>query len=1061
LLGFFVHHSSLRLGKICRSDHSVFTVFFYEEKAERCFERDAFVDNVLVRTVLPLGTRCLLGKAHCRIDGYEGELRPERPAVYRVTTDEALTRLATEVELTPVGVTRDDPVSSLAGLHADGYALFSARAKLLETILEVVRQAGGEQALLSSRIDVRPHQAYVAGVVLQDRVRRYILADEVGLGKTVEAGVIVQDLLSTDSSARVLILCPGALTQQWLCEFYTKFSSRVFTLLELYPEPRDLPSDRRKTVIAPLQSIAGNHREWLGQATWDLVIVDEAHHLLAAPEYYKFIRGVSARSPGLLLLSALPAQQRKTEFLHLLALLEPDRYGDTPPEDFDRLFDAQTDIGRQLRRLRRRLEEEDSEPDEIREVAEDLVSIPALSPDPLLKARFDAVANDPAQAVEAGWELLRDAASRGRINRRILRNRRARLVEEGLVEPTTRELILKSYEPGQPEMDAVGAVARLVRALSGRMEPSAWSALTRLLVQALAHPETAFETVVRLSRVQLSEASPSAPLGHLAGVGGWSDYRDGLLSAARRHLHPRAVSDAVCSVRTWRDAGSALERVTVLADELERLERRYKKIIVFAGFPGLLDHLVPYLTEQFEPESITVFRADMGREEKEANVDRFRTDPEAWLLVSDESGGEGRNFQFAAAVFHYDTPWYVSRVEQRIGRLDRLGRKVPEVPSCVLYGEGTPEHELVRCFAEGFGVYAKSVSGLEFALRDLEADVVRTLLGGPGADIDSYLPLLWERAERERGRAEADAVLDEASFNREAASHYRRGEDLADAEAELEEAFVDYLRKAGSGNAARHYADREFPDGVWDLDREELRHITLGDGTPEHAGASRFRGTFRRGIAQIRHDLQFFSVGHPFFDGIIASARSQQCGRVYAVDVDAPDEAPWAGFEFVLTAGPDESVLGELGGLSGRVSRPFAVPPVHVFVDGDGRVAPNSERLLALRGALTGAGKDRTWWNLTKEKTPRAAAAFPNRDWREVVFHASVAAKTEGRRLFAERLGPAIEAELGGLSEARGAAHDKEEASALEAASRALRDWAVRVDAAGFLSVNGKLGRAR
>src|SRR5262249_428372 len=210
----------------------------------------------------------------------------------------------------------------------------------------------------------------------------------------------------------------------------------------------------------------------------------------------------------------------------------------------------------------------------------------------------------------------------------------------------------------------------------------------------------------------------------LTGAAGWPAYRDGLLAAARRHLNPRTLDDAVSAASTWRNAGSALKRVTLLADELERLERQYKKIIMFAGFPALLDYLVPYLTEQFEPESVAVFRADMGREEKEANVDRFRTDPEAWLLVSDESGGEGRNFQFAAAVFHYDTPWYVSRVEQRIGRLDRLGRKVREVPSCVLFAEGTAEQDLVRCFAEGFGVYAKSVSGLEFALRELEADVV-------------------------------------------------------------------------------------------------------------------------------------------------------------------------------------------------------------------------------------------------------------------------------------------------------------------------------------------------
>ncbi len=92
---------------------------------------------------------------------------------------------------------------------------------------------GGLGALLSSRIALLPHRAYVAGVVLLDRQQRYLLADEVGLGKTVEAGIVIHDLLARQPDARVLILCPGALVQQWLCELYAKFSRRIFRLPEL------------------------------------------------------------------------------------------------------------------------------------------------------------------------------------------------------------------------------------------------------------------------------------------------------------------------------------------------------------------------------------------------------------------------------------------------------------------------------------------------------------------------------------------------------------------------------------------------------------------------------------------------------------------------------------------------------------------------------------------------------------------------------------------------------------------------------------------------------------
>ena len=295
MLGFFVHHTSLKLGKIRRSDQSCISVRFFTDNSERVFDRNAIAEKELSRTFLPLGTRCRLEAAHCRIEGYEGDIEPNRPVLYRVTTDEDLSRLASEIDLEPVGLIREDPVTSLAGLHADGYALFQARTRLLNAYGEVIRQAGGLQALLASRIDVLPHQAYVAGVVLHDRVRRYILADEVGLGKTIEAGVVVQHLISTNPGMRVLVLCPGALTQQWLCEFFSKFSNRVFTLLELYPCSADLPSERRRTVIAPLEAISGQHRDWSLETPWDLVVVDEAHHLLADPEHYEFVRAVSLR----------------------------------------------------------------------------------------------------------------------------------------------------------------------------------------------------------------------------------------------------------------------------------------------------------------------------------------------------------------------------------------------------------------------------------------------------------------------------------------------------------------------------------------------------------------------------------------------------------------------------------------------------------------------------------------------------------------------------------------------------------------------------------------------
>jgi ATP-dependent helicase HepA len=1067
LLGFFVYHTSLKIGKIIGTDFAKVAVYFYQVAEMRLFEKSAFANNELSRFYLPLETRCHASGNPCKVDQIADPIRERQPVTYLVTTDDGFSLRVTEVDLVPVEILREDPVTSLVGLQQEGYPLFSTRSELMTAYAELLRQGGGVTALLSSRIDIRPHQSFVAGMILQDRLRRYILADEVGLGKTVETGVVVQDLLSARPGAHVLVLCPGALTQQWFCEFYTKFSTRVFTLLDLHPDPNLLSPENRRTVIAPLHAVDGPHRKWLEETDWDMVVVDEVHHLLVSDKVYLFVKALSARAPSILLLSALPAQQRKTEFLKLLALLEPDRYANSLPEEFERLYDAQPEISRHLRRLRRRLEEEKPDPADIRDVIRQIIAIPALRGDVTLQTHANNIASSDSKLIQNTWNFLRLTAEHARINRRILRNRRARLVDDGLIDKTTRVYLPAPYDPGQPELDAVQAALRLMRSAEKHLDQILWSAFGRVLMQSYAHPETATQLMTRLDGIiGTSFDSLPEPLGHLAGNSGWDRYQAELLAAVRPHLAPLDLEEALDAVHLWRNSTSALNRVDGLVDLLKRLGLKYKKLVVFAGFPGMVEQLLPVLREVFEPESVCEFHSDMDRKDKEENVIRFRTDPDALLLICDESGGEGRNFQFAGCLVHFDTPWYVSRVEQRIGRLDRLGRVATEVPTCVQFARGTPEEDVVRCFAEGFRVYGQSVSGLEFALRDLEVDVVRFVLGTGERSTDEFISELSAEVEQERVREENEAVLDEVSFNREAAERYRRGHTLSEAEESLEKAFTEFLRKVATGDSALPRFDREFPSGIWQLDPTQFQHIKVEDPAPATPGQPRasFRGTFRRRIAQERLDLQFFSVGHPLFDGVMNAVWTQQCGRVYAIDVTLPGQPVWHGFEFVFVAGPDLQSLGGNRGLISQALRVFTVPPLHVFVDCKGILTANGDHLLKLRRGLNHGDKDRTWWNLTKQKAARATLPVGGQDqWRRAVPLAYSTALSEAKRRFQDRLEPDVAAEVELLAEqARQAIEsDVAESACLERLQRAVRGWIVSVDSAGFLSINGELGRAR
>jgi len=482
------------------------------------------------------------------------------------------------------------------------------------------------------------------------------------------------------------------------------------------------------------------------------------------------------------------------------------------------------------------------------------------------------------------------------------------------------------------------------------------------------------------------------------------------------------------------------------------------KLLLFAGFPGLAALLADRLSGHFGSGAVVEFRSEMRREEKEANVARFRTDPAAWLLVCDETGGEGRNFQFAEAIIHFDTPWYVSRVEQRIGRLDRLGSSHTEIASHVFLCNGTPEADLVRCFAEGFGVYTQSISGLEFALRGLECGMVSALLGPEPIAVDDYLADLADQVEEERMRDDNEAVLDEASFDREAAERYRRGNRLAEAERGTEEAFTGYLAMVANAASARRHHDEEFPEGIWVLRSDEFRHVQveLPEAPRDGAGRSCWKGTFRRDIAQARLDLQFFTVGHPLFDALINTLTGQPTGRTYAIDVRHLGRSPWMGFELVFTAVPDQGRLGSNLGLINRAQQLFTFRPLHVFVTLKNGVEPGGQSLLEIREDIDLDAKDSAWVNLTKQKVERLDRLD---GWRERVLQAAEVGRDEARRKFRAVVQPAIEPEVAWLKEQIRQAElsNSGDGGALQSLLSAIEHWEVVLDGVGLLSVNGNL----
>jgi ATP-dependent helicase HepA len=1079
MLGWIYDHTHLGIGKVVAQAGPNLRIRYVETGQELTLGPSALRDGSLSRKRLVPQTRCTLNGALCTII----RVLPKDEAgahTYEIHFPDGRTAVFSETELEPVpGQVVRNPLFQVQGLEPQPYRLFETREWMVRSYARLMKRGAGFRALLSSRIDLHPHQAYVAGVVTQDSRRRYILADEVGLGKTIEAGIVIHDLLMQNPRARVLVICPGELTQQWLCELYSKFGGYVFRLLDLHaPSVIRVSALDRAIVSTTLATF--RLAETLQSRDWDLVVVDEVHHLLHSSALYRFVERLSRQVDSLLLLSAIPAQRREDEYLRLLRLLEPERYQETDlaaRERFRELYAAQEDIGRRMRRVARKLEEVaegEAEREELVRLIERLVGLPVLSSDTYLAERVARIVGLEGDLPAETHRLLDHIAQQYRINRRILRNRRKRLIDDERLKPVERRLSREAYAPEPLEREVLESAEDLLSEIGqSDLALEIRVPFVRVLQQSLLCSTTA-DTFFRC----LAAADVSLPLspadkayvgaGHLAGYAEWEGYQKLLCRAVRPHLTEESLNRAVRRVMTWRDAEHAdSRRDRVVSFLRDRMEKACPKVLVFAGYPGASEWLAADLRREFG-DAVREFRYDLDQQDKEDFVREFQNNPKVWILVSDETGGEGRNFQFVDEILHVDTPWSVARVEQRIGRLDRLGRAEirADVLSNVVVAEDSLEHALVECYAEGVGVYGESISGLEFALREVEETiVVRASEGGIEA-LRTYAPEAKQILVLERARDDSEALFDQASFNSAAAERMQRVASSAADEIELEKSFCRYLKAISSHHAVREMNDPRYPGAVWMFRPDEFRKGVLPEGAGERPDLFRPHvGTFRRRVAQERLDLQFFTTGNILFDTVTNSLWEGAVGRSYAIACRASTQFPWIGLEFGFRAEPYWAGLGDRPGLRNRISMVFPATPKSVFVSREGQVEvqARAEALIRTRFKLRAKDEHSEWINLAGNILLDAVQEYWGEDWQGAVQRCYEAARCEALTLFTNRLERDLAYEQERLSEAllqaRQRRAEEEEIEAIEALRSAIAGWNLTLDTAGILAINPESAR--
>lgn len=485
----------------------------------------------------------------------------------------------------------------------------------------------------AERVEFLPYQIEAAERVVDGMDGQGILADEVGLGKTIEAGLVARELMCRGRCRSVLILCPAPLCYQWRREMAQKFG------LPFVCDPRPYDFAHKTLLIASIDGAKrAATRELLLGREWDLVVVDEAHKLKnRATQNHKLV--ASLRRKHLLLLSATPLQNDLTELYSLVSLVRPGIFGSFHAFWREFLLDRRT--------------------------PKDPVALRNILATVMVRHRRQDLQGDLGEVLPAR-------------------------------QVTLLPLQLKPDE------------RRLYDAVSGAVRDEYWRRM---------QGETTVLPLVMLQREVCSSAA-----------------------AVRKTLYTIESS-------AW--LGGDLEELRALADAVQEQAKAQvlqglvgqlgEQVIVFTEFRATQEYLADCLRHNGLP--VILFHGEQAAWERARALRRFEEEPKG-VLISTESGGQGLNLQFCHNVVNYDLPWNPMRVEQRIGRVHRLGQQ-HDVFIYNLYAEQTVEEHLLKLMDHKINLFRQVVGELDVILRRLEK-------GGRRSLESRVAEILWRtRDERE------------------------------------------------------------------------------------------------------------------------------------------------------------------------------------------------------------------------------------------------------------------------------------------------------------------------
>ncbi|WP_157357465.1 protein DpdE [Amycolatopsis nigrescens] len=722
-----------------------------------------------------------------------------------------------------------DPVAALKSGLCDSPEYYAARKDFRDRLIEQRSASRGFTAVLSAPVALYQHQLDTVARVLADPVLRYLLADEVGLGKTVEAGLVLRQLLLDNSDFKALVCAPSTLVQQWRDEL----SERLLLGSALL--------EKRLKIISHEQLLRHGDLRDVG-----LVVIDEAHQVVERLSSFEVMRRNLQNARGLLLLSATPMKGNLPTFLGLLNLVDPSAFPLDNVVEFRKRVELRESAAQSVQALishrstlRRRLIELDR--------------LTALHRSDQVIVKLADACRATGDVASPMWAKLADYVRETyRISRRMIRHRRDVGPAVGYPVSGRQPTFVPLEDPARPDVDDFLDAYR--ERLAGRLDHDFYA---RTVMRGLGGPAPLLVHLESALRVK------------------------GLIPADMRPL----VESTIARLQLVGIDARVRRALEVVA---ERVAAGQKVVLVATSV-----HTATRLLELARSRWGSKVRGHlqgMAQQEADDDVIEFLESRTTQLLVGDYSIEEGRNLQNADVLVNVDLPLDLNRLEQRIGRLDRFARGSGPAEVVVLTESGSSwVTAQLAMLNEGIGIFDSSVAALQRRLAEVRDRLIEAL-GEDGSSAFTHdLGELRFALDEERKEVdlleELESVTVAADFDEVGLSDLRA---VDGNEEELRQAFAR-LTSVRGGVALRPDEDERGILRFRPNSRRsgQTRIDRVGglseDASREVVGLLERTYSYSRDVAVSRRDVSLLRLGDPLVDWLERYLRQDERGRTRAI----------------------------------------------------------------------------------------------------------------------------------------------------------------------------------